>query len=296
MTDLPSQAIQIRTIHEGKNVLGESPVWCWRTQRLYWTDIKSARIFSHDPASNDTQIHVTPEDVAAVGLHCEGGLVMVMGKAVVHYLPETGEWTTICDVERDIPGNRGNDSRVDRQGRFWIGTMSATTRDPTGALYRLDGSDLVRMRDDIIVPNCLAWSPDSTTMYFCDTWRGDVEAMDFDPSTGTYSNARPFIGGSGLRGVPDGATVDASGNLWHARHNGGCVARITAEGTLDQVIDVPASKVTAVALGGPELKTLYVTSARQRMTPEELAAEPLSGALFAIEVDIPGLPEPEFAR
>jgi sugar lactone lactonase YvrE len=49
------------------------------------------------------------------------------------------------------------------------------------------------------------------------------------------------------------------------------------------------------AFGGDDLTTLYVTTARQKLPPDELDRHPLSGGIFAMKVDVPGIPEPFYA-
>jgi len=145
------------------------------------------------------------------------------------------------------------------------------------------------------VPNALAWSPDDRTLYFADTTDGRLRAYAFDPDEGTLGAMRVLVERDILPGRPDGAAIDADGCLWSARYEGGCVARITPDGRIDRVIAIPATRVTACTLGGADLRTLYVTTARQKLSQAELAAQPHAGALFALRVSAPGLPEARFA-
>lgn len=275
------------------NNLGESPVWCWRTNQLFWTDIRAKCIHVLRPETGETRKINTPEFVAAIGLHSEGGLILGMLSTIVHYTLD-GEFRTLTDVEPVSLGNRGNDGRVDRDGRFWFGTMSNTTRTPEGFLYVYDGINLVKKRSSIIVPNALCWSPDAETMYFADSWAGEIEIWRRDVSSGEYKPDGKLLQKGTLLGVPDGAIVDSEGCLWNARYGGGCVARISPGGEVLKVLDLPTKQVTSCALGGSKLQTLYVTSATQRMSEDQLAGEPEAGSLFEIDVDVPGLPEPEF--
>lgn len=276
------------------NDLGESPIWCWRTGQLYWTNIRAKSIHVLKPETGETWTINMPEFVAAIGLHKEGGLILGMLSTIAHYKPN-GEFETLTEVEPVSLGNRGNDGRVGRDGRFWFGTMSNTTRTPEGALYVYDGVSLVKKRSSIIVPNALCWSPDAETMYFADSWVDEIEKWRRDPETGDYSASGKLLEKGQLPGIPDGAIVDSEGYLWNARYNGGCVARISPSGEVVQVVEMPSKQVTSCALGGENMKTLYVTSATQRMDKAALDKEPDAGALFAFDVDVPGLPEPEFA-
>lgn len=275
------------------NDLGESPIWCWRTGQLFWTDIRAKRIHVLQPETGKTWHIETPEFVAAIGLHKDGGLILGMLSTIAHY-NTSGAFETLAEVEPISLGNRGNDGRVGRDGRFWFGTMSNTKRTPEGSLYVYDGLKVVKKRSAIIVPNSLCWSPDAETMYFADSWVGEIEIWCHDASVGDYAASKMLLEKGQLPGIPDGAIVDSEGFLWNARYGGGCVARISPTGEVVQVVETPTKQVTSCALGGKDMRTLYVTSATQRMDSSQLVAEPDAGALFAFDVDVPGLPEPEF--
>ena len=163
----------------------------------------------------------------------------------------------------------------------------------TGSLYRV-GPDLApeRILSPVTVPNALCWSPDDRTLYFADTPEGTIRAYAFDADSGRIGAMRLLF--EGEAGKPDGATVDAEGCVWNARYGGGAVLRLTPDGRVDRRIEIPASQVTACAFGGPGLRTLFVTTARQRLTPEQLQRQPLAGSLFAVDAGVQGLPEPDF--
>ncbi len=280
-------------VHRGNNLLGESPVWCWRSGRLLWTDIRASRIHALTPGTGAVETVIAPDLVAALALDGDDGLILAMRKGVGFYRPGSG-FREAAAVEPDRPANRSNEGRCDRQGRFWLGTLDDTAREPNGAFYRYDRRGLSRMLAGITIPNCLAWSPDGRIMYFADSWTGAVMAYDYDIDDGAPSNPRVLLAAGALPGMPDGATVDEAGCLWHARYGGGQVARIAPDGRVDAVIALPAGQVSACALGGDDLKTLYVTSARQRMSEDALAREPEAGALFSVVVPTAGVREPLF--
>ena len=131
-------------------------------------------------------------------------------------------------------------------------------------------------------------------MYFADSWRGDLWAYDYDPATGARTNPRVLVDKDAMPGIPDGATVDSEGCIWLARYGAGQVARITPDGRIDSILETTTRNLTACALGGSDLRDLYVTSARQRLSDAELAADPNAGAVFVARVETPGLPEPAF--
>lgn len=283
----------IRVAVSCANDLGESPIWCWRTGQLFWTDIRAKCIHVLQPKTGKTWKIETPEFVAAIGLHKDGGLILGMLSTIAHY-NANGTFETLAEVEPVSLGNRGNDGRVGRDGRFWFGTMSNTKRTPEGSLYVYDGVSVVKKRSSIIVPNSLCWSLDAETMYFADSWASEIEIWHRDASIGDYTASKMLLEKGQLPGIPDGAIVDSEGHLWNARYGGGCVARISPAGDVVQVVETPTKQVTSCALGGKDMRTLYITSATQRMDKAQLQAEPDTGALFAFDVDVPGLPEPEF--
>lgn len=286
---------RLEPILDAQDVLGEVPIWCTATQRLFWTDVRACRLHVLEPEGGAHEIHQMPDWAGAIALAGEGRLLVALRKSLVFYDLEARRFELIRVFEADLPDNRSNDGRVDRQGRFWIGTLNNADRIPTGSLYRAPTGTFEHQLGDIIVPNALAWSPDGTTMYFADSWQGDIWAFDFDTDTGTLSNRRVFLAKDALPGIPDGATIDADGCLWHTRYGAGQVARITPDGRVDRVIQSDTMQLTACTFGGSDLRDLYVTSARQRMSDDELAAQPNAGALFRVRLDVPGLPEPHFA-
>jgi len=209
-----------------------------------------------------------PALIGSIGLRETAGLIAAFQDGLFLLDPVTGERSLVANPESDLPENRFNDGRVDRQGRFWAGTMNDRRRDPTGALYRLDPDRRVtRIRGEVIVPNSLAWSPDSRVMYFADTYRYRIWRYDFDAEAGLPSGERVFADTSGGPGRPDGSAVDEAGCLWNAEYAGARLVRYTPAGAVDRVVPMPVSNPTCCAFGGPNLETLFVTSARQRLSP-----------------------------
>jgi sugar lactone lactonase YvrE len=277
------------------DILGESPLWDERAQRLYWVDIRRPAIRRLDPLSGQVDSWPLPEMVGCIALVEDGRLLVAMGIEVLLFDPATGQRETLARLPQRIEGHRFNDGRCDRQGRFFVGTMHNLTRAPEGSLYRLEGrGELQPVLDGICIPNSLAWSPDGATMYFADSLRHGIDAFDFDGATGHLGPPRRFAT-STPPGFPDGATVDAEGGLWSAQFNASRVVRYAPDGRIDRVIEMPVDKPTALAFGGPDLDRLYITTASQHMSPEALAAQPLAGALLSFEPGVRGLPEARFA-
>jgi sugar lactone lactonase YvrE len=296
---------EILDIIETGAILGESPVWSVRDRVLYWVDIKAPAIHRFDPATRIDRSWPVAQEIGSIALRQGGGLVAALrdGFALIEPDLTTLEWIT--DPETDQPLNRFNDGKCDRQGRFWSGTMhdppgppeTYFERDPVGVLYRLDVDDSCHaMADGILVSNGLAWSPDGTAMYFTDSPRRTIWTYDCDPATGNLGQRRTFaeIPEAPGRGTGDGATVDAEGFYWSAEFRGSRLVRYAPDGTADRTVDLPVSRPTSCAFGGDGLATLFVTSAKIMLNAAELAAEPLAGALFALDVGVGGLAEAEF--
>jgi sugar lactone lactonase YvrE len=284
-----------RRVGDQIDILGESPIWNEREQALYWVDVRRPAIRRLDYASGHVDTWSMPDLIGSIAFTEDGCLLVALPDRIALFEPNTGKLDTVASPAR-IPDHRFNDGRCDRQGRFWVGTMHNITRAPEGVLYRLDPErgELMAAKTGICIPNSLAWSPDGRTMYFADSLRYAIFTYDFDPASGRMDNERTFVE-TRAPGFPDGSTVDADGYLWNAEFNSWHVVRYTPSGRIDRLIELPAERPTSCAFGGPNLDVLYVTTASQWMTESELMAQPMAGALLAIDTDVRGLPEPRFA-
>ena len=275
--------------------LGESPLWHEGEQALYWIDIRRPAIRRLDHASGRVETWALPDLVGSIAFASDRRLLVAMADTVSLFDPSTQALEPIARLPVRIEGHRFNDGRCDREGRFWVGTMHNITRAPEGVLYRLEGrGDLVEQMSGLCIPNSLAWSPDGHTMYFADSLHYTIYAHDFDAASGRMGEKRVFAT-TQAPGFPDGSTIDADGFLWNAEFNASRIVRYAPDGRVDRVIGLAVRRPTCCAFGGPGFETLYVTTASQNMTPEELEAEPLAGALLAFDVGVRGLPEPRFA-
>ncbi|MCC6211044.1 MAG: SMP-30/gluconolactonase/LRE family protein [Burkholderiales bacterium] len=261
---------------------------------LYWVDSRGPAVKRLDPGSGAVSVQPVVEVIGSIAFRARGGLLAAT-KSGIHALDAvSGALAPLARPEEHLPDNRFNDGRCDRQGRFWAGTMSDVRRDPVGTLYRLDASlDCTPLRNAIIIPNSLAWSPDGRTMYFADTNRHTIWAWNYDPDTGEATQERVFADTGA--GRPDGSCVDADGCLWNAEYGGWRIVRYTPGGAIDRVIDLPVANPTCCCFGGPRLDELYITSARQRLGAEELARQPLAGSVFSVRPGMRGLLEGRFA-
>jgi sugar lactone lactonase YvrE len=257
-------------------------------------DSRAPALYRWQPGG-DVRAWAMPEVAGSLAFRQGRGVLVALQTAVFTFDVETGALAPIVTPGGEPATNRFNDGRCDRRGRFWVGTMSDVSREPLGALYRLspDGSCRAMFRD-VIVPNSIAWSPDDRRMYFADTYRKAIWRFDFDAEAGELSNKALFADLGQQPGRPDGSAVDAEGCLWNCEYAGGRVVRYTPYGRVDRVVTLPVDNPTCCAFGGSDLRTLYITSARQRLTPEQLERQPLAGSVFAADVGVSGLPEARF--
>jgi sugar lactone lactonase YvrE len=279
-----------------KASLGECPVWSADDQALYWVDINAPSLNRYDPATRANTVWPMPESIGCFALRARGGFVAAL-RGGFWAVDRNGRLERkMVDAPYDTKHHRFNDGRVDPQGRLWAGSMNEKRDANTAHLYRLDSdSKLTGMIGDIMISNGLAFSPDGRTLYHADTPTRTVHAYDFDGATGAIANRRVFARFAGETDRPDGAAVDRDGCYWSAFYRGGKVVRISPAGALLAEYPLPALCPTMCAFGGPDLRTLYVTSARQMRDDAELARLPLSGGIFAMRVDTPGEAEPKFA-
>ncbi len=278
-----------------RNTLGEGVLWDGLKQRLWWTDIQEKRLHRYDPATKHVETLDTPERLGSFGFVRDGGrLIAAFESGIALYDPDTGEIEWLFHPAPREAGVRFNDGRVDRQGRFWAGTMVEGGPGRNGKLYCVDRLGRVQRRaDGIGISNGIAWSPDSTRFYFADSTLGTIFAYRFDAASGAIAGRRVFAktpeGAS-----PDGANVDCDGFLWSAQWGASRVVRYAPDGSVDGEIAVPALQPTCIAFGGANLDLLFVTSAREGLNSGTLMAQPDAGSIFVFKVSTPGLPDGRF--
>lgn len=284
---------QARRIGSQRDILGESPLWDERANCLWWVDIRRPAIRRLD-AAGEVQSWPLPELVGSIALVEDGRLLVALPRQIALFDPRDGSLEAFVEPPPMPEHHRFNDGRCDARGRFWVGSMHNLTRAPEGTLYCLEGRELRAVRSGICIPNSLAFSPDGRSMYFADSLRYELYAYDYDLEHGSAGPER-VIARTQAPAFPDGSAVDAEGFLWNAEFNGGRLVRYAPDGRIDRVVAMPVPRPTCCAFGGPDLDVLYVTSTSQHMSEEELRAQPLAGALFALDVGVRGLTEPRFS-
>ncbi|WP_411036909.1 SMP-30/gluconolactonase/LRE family protein [Shinella sp. BYT-45] len=292
MADVHIHAID-RQVHD---ILGESPVWSDGEQALYWVDIRAPALHRLDGRSGEARSFAMPALVGAVLLDAQPGFVIVgLPDGLYRFGLATASLTLLLPLDRASPDIRVNDSRTHAGGGIVYSTMWDHGARRAGGIFlartdRTGSLTSTPLATDMTVPNAICFSPDGGTLYFADSAEGTIHAARF---TGNHIEAQAtYAPANAAPGKPDGATVDSEGFLWNARYGGGCLARFAPDGRLDRVISLPVSQPTSCAFGGPGLRTLFVTTASQKLSDRQRAAEPLAGCLLALDVGVSGLPEP----
>jgi prepilin-type processing-associated H-X9-DG protein len=276
--------------------VGEGPVWDVTEQALYWIDIVEKNVFRLDAATWQVRQWTVPNTIGSMAIRHGGGAIVALADGVYTLDFETGECRFLAgsaDLDAQV---QLADGKVDRRGRFIVGSSDRGMKEARGKLYALDrGADALRIiDDDIFLANGPCWSPDDGTFYHADSIRKTIYAYDYDIEAGAVSNRRPFASTEDLGGIPDGATVDAEGHVWSAICEGGKLVRFRPDGTVERIVQFPLKLPGSVMFGGPTLDRLFVPTLSPAFLGRE--ADPLDGSTFVIDdLGIPGLPEPRFA-
>ncbi|NBQ90187.1 MAG: SMP-30/gluconolactonase/LRE family protein [Betaproteobacteria bacterium] len=283
--------------------LGESPVWHPVTRQLYWCDIPAGVLHRWDPRLQVHDQWDVGSDVACCAPVADGSLLLARRSGIVHWDPLTGAVRPVVAAPYDTAKERFNDGKVDPMGRFWVGTLYEPRQPALARVYRLEmgtvAPRLVPVADQVTVSNGLAFSPDGGTVYRSDTtshtvWRADLSAASGE--AGPWSVLASFDKrreGQPLHtygGRPDGAAVDAEGCYWAAMFEGQRLVRLSPQGEWRQTVELPVRCPTMPCFGGDDLRTLYVTSARDHRPADELDAQPWAGCVLQARVEVPGVP------
>jgi L-arabinonolactonase len=287
--------MKITKVDTQRCIIGEGPVWDVAEQALYFIDILGKKVLRFDPATGATKSWDVPEIIGSMALRAGGGAVLALANGVHTLDFESGACTMLATSADLNDMVQLADGKVDRRGRFIVGSSDRAMEQARGKLYVLEGAAPLQEIDrDIIIANGPCWSPDDTVLYHSDSMRNTVFAYDYDIATGTAVNRREWASTQELGGIPDGATVDRDGCMWMAICEGQKIVQFRPDGALERVIEMPVKCPASVMFGGSALDQLYVTS----LSPAFLgrAEAPLDGCTFVIEgLGAHGIEEPRFA-
>lgn len=287
--------MQVEVVTEAADLLGEGLLWDSDGARVLWVDIERRLLRSYRPGDGrlvETRLAQRP---TAIVPRAGGGFAVVIESGIAELDDLDGSLRTRLRLEQDRPGNRMNDAKCGPDGLLFAGSMHEGGAEREAALYRIDGGYSVTIAvSRVSLSNGLGWSPQGDTMYYVDTATRGLDAFDYQLGSGALRRRRRIVTFGPEEGDPDGMTVDRDGFLWVALWGGGEVRRYRSDGELDAVIELPASQVTNCCFGGKGMNDLYITSARLGLTRDQLAAEPLAGALFRVRVETAGLAAARF--
>ncbi|WP_026096285.1 SMP-30/gluconolactonase/LRE family protein [Ideonella sp. B508-1] len=274
-------------------LLGEGLLWSMAEQALYWVDILGGHLHRYQPVTQRSERWSFGEPISAVTERAGGpGLLVALRSGLAFFDPALGPEALqrLCHPEPDLPGNRYNDGKCDRQGRFWVGSMDFDCVAPTGSLYRVDPDGRhSRHAQGIAVVNGPTWTLDGRTLLLNDSVQGCVYAHAFDPDTGTLGERRLWLRLPASDGCPDGMCTDAEGRIWIAHWGGGCVSCHDPDSAEELGrIHLPARQVSNCTFGGADLDTLFISTARVGLTQEQLAVQALAGSVFAVRTSARG--------
>jgi xylono-1,5-lactonase len=270
-------------------MLGEGPIWSAGEAALWFVDIKGRKIFRFDPQSRELKSWDTPSPVGWILPVATGGWIIGLKDGLCLFDAASGTFTPYYSVETNLANNRLNDATVGPDGRLWFGTMDDGERALTGRIYSFRDRQVV---DASLPPVCITNGPaingEGNLLYHTDTLGGLIYVSDLN-ATGMLSNTRLFAQIPASEGYPDGPIVDAEGCVWTGLFAGWAARRYSPQGELLETIGFPVANVTKLTFGGPNLTTLYATTASKGLSSNELAAQPLAGNVFSVETDVAGL-------
>jgi sugar lactone lactonase YvrE len=300
------EKLQAKLVLDARAELGECVRWDHKAKLVYWIDINRNQLHRFNPATGVNDTMDIGENIGCFAQDTKGGFIAGTRSGYIRITKFGGDIVRLASPDYDRNKARFNDGRCDNSGRFWAGTMWEPRDRDGGIIYRLDANGAFSAHaQPVVISNAITFSPDGKTMTLTDSPKHKLWAYDYDEATGIPSNPRVIrtygpapADGSHYSGRPDGACVDAEGNIYTAMIQGSSVQKISPKGELLAVIELPVPCPTCCTFGGDDLRTLYIVTGRIRMTAEELAAKPEAGGAYAVRIDAPhapGIIEPRFA-
>lgn len=286
-------ALTARLVHQYRAELGEGALWDARHGKLLWVDITRGHLHRFDPKTKTNETFGVGIPVGAVVPEEGGDVVLAVKNGFARYDTLSRTLAMLTTVEHENPSIRFNDGKCDPEGRFWAGTLAEDGTENAGKLFCLEGNLSVSEKlSGLGISNGIGWSPSGERMYYIDSVTQKILEFSYDGESGSITEPRVVVEIETEEGTPDGMCVDREGMLWVALWDGGKVVRINPESG-ERLLDVlvpGVNRVTSCALGGENLNTLFITTARQGLTFNEEKEQPNAGSLFAVDAGVVGLP------
>lgn len=267
-----------------QDTLGESPLWDYRRNALFWVDIENGLIHSYKPESKNIETYQFGEKVGCIAMHESGGFILATELGLNYWSPYSGCKKEFLPIKHSHKESMFNDGKVDPLGRFWIGSKG-----PKGSskLWMVQENKLIEKISDLTISNGLDWSVDKGVFYHTDSGDNAIYRYDIDLQTTTLSNRQTFF--RPKKGTPDGLTIDSDGNIWTAIWDGWQVLQLNPAGEVLSEISMPVQRPTSITFGGQDLRQLFISSASEGLTESERLEQPYAGDLFVIEPGVTGL-------
>ena len=293
----------VELVLDEKAALAECPLWSPAEQKLYWVDISGRTINRFDPGSTKNESWPMPCEPGCIALAASGGLVAALRDGFYRFYPDPFRLEKIAAAPYDTASMRFKDGRCDSAGRFWAGAMFEPRTAESAAVFCLERG-AVRLgwgpeqNLGVKVSNGMAFSADGRCVFQSDTPNHIIFRFEFDSTTGQIGRRTEFARRPenrtepGYQGRPDGAAIDSAGDYWSAQYEGSRVFRFSAQSEVTGIVNVPSRRVTMVAFGGHDLRTLFITTAREGASAAELQKNPSAGGIYACKMPVAGRAEP----
>lgn len=286
--------LQAELLVDSKCGLGEGIQWSVKNQRLYWVDIDNAQLFSCDENGDDVLVKDLPERLCSFAFDPDGNMVCAFESGIYRYHSQTDQRDLLAAFEPDISETRLNDGRCDRNGRFVAGGYSEGNQEAISSVVSFDRGQMTTLIKNVACSNSIGFARDGKRMYFADTMAKDIFYFKYNNETGDLSDKTLFATLTEEEGVPDGSVVDSEDALWNAQFSGGRVQRFLSDGTRDICVRLSVPNITCACFGGKKLDKLFITTARHKMTEDEISTIPLSGGVFFVSPGVCGIAESEY--
>lgn len=285
------QSSDLNVFSDIKCQLGEGPLWHPLRDELLWFDITNNTL--HAQSASNHQNFEFDQNISAMAW-IDAGSVLISGENGLQILSlDNGTKQTVIDIDKDNSITRSNDGRADRQHGFWVSTMGKNAEQGAGAIYRFYKGKVRCLHENITIPNAICFSPSGEIAYFADSMKKCVFKQKLDLETGwPITDAEIFIDFTSMNKTPDGAVVDALGNIWIAFWGESMVEGYAPNGQSAGQIKFPTPHTTCPAFGGKDTSTLFVTTAMQGLEEEALRKDENAGKTFSVATNIKGLSEP----